>query len=168
MIRRKDARDTSERWFGVASVESSVVGESSGQQAVRISNVVEVGEVEYLSQSVSTRQAPSTSFGVKSRGKGKQKKSGTPAKAAIKRRFEFDDESVVLPKGRGVYFDDPNFAIALKDENKTVSLRHSGRSCPKFRSFWESFRKCSGGHIMIHRVGISGTWGLNFCILKSY
>ena len=33
VVRRKDARDTSERWFGVASVASSVVGESSGQQA---------------------------------------------------------------------------------------------------------------------------------------
>ena len=41
VIRRKGARDTSERWYGVASVESSVVEESSGQQAVRISNVVE-------------------------------------------------------------------------------------------------------------------------------
>ena len=46
VVRRKDARDTSERWFGVAGVESSVVGESSGQQAVRISNIVDVGEVE--------------------------------------------------------------------------------------------------------------------------
>ena len=58
LVRRKDARDTSERWFGVASVESSVVGESSGQQAVRISNGVEVGQVENLPQSVSTMQCP--------------------------------------------------------------------------------------------------------------
>ena len=36
VVRRKNARDTSERWFGVASVDSSLVGESSGQQAVRI------------------------------------------------------------------------------------------------------------------------------------
>ena len=108
VFRRKDAQDTSERWFFGASVESSVVGESSGQQAVRISNVVEVGEVEYLPQSISTMQVPSTSFGVKSPGKGKRKKSETPTKAAIKRRFVFDDESVVLPKGRGAYFDDPN------------------------------------------------------------
>ena len=43
VVRRKEARDTSERWFGVASVASSAVGESSGQQAVRISNVVEIG-----------------------------------------------------------------------------------------------------------------------------
>ena len=74
VVRRKDARDTSERWFGVASVASSVVGESSGQQAIRISNVVEVGQVEYLPQSVSAIQVPSTSFAIKSPGKGKQKK----------------------------------------------------------------------------------------------
>ena len=137
VVRRKDARDTSERWFGVASVASSVVGESSGQQAVRISNVVEVGQVEYLPQPVSTVQAPSTSFAIKSPGKGRQKKSETRPKTAVKRRFGFDDESAVLPKGRGVYFDDPNFAIALRDEDKTVSSRRSGRSrraAPVFQS----------------------------------
>ena len=139
MVRRKDARDTSERRFGVAGVESSVVGESSGQQAVRISNVVEVGQVEYLPQSVSTMQVPSTSFGIKSLGKGEQKKSETPAikQTAIKRRFEFDDDPVVLPKRRGVYFDDPNFAPALRDEDKTVSSSDSGRSrraAPVFQS----------------------------------
>ena len=128
VVRRKDARDTSERWFGVGSVASSAVGGSSGQQAVRISNVVEVGQVEYLPQSVSATQVPSTKFAVKSPGKGKQKKSETPAKTAVKRRFEFDDESVVLPKGRGVYFDDPSIAIALRDDDKTVSSRRSGRS----------------------------------------
>ena len=136
VVRGRDA-NTSERWFGVASVEFSVVGESSGQQAVRISNVVEVGQVEYLPQSVSSMQVPSKSFGIKSPEKGKQKKSETPDKTAIKRRFEFDDESVVLPKRRGVYFDDPNFAIALRDEDKTVSSRRSGRSCcaaPVFQS----------------------------------
>ena len=137
VVRRKDARDTSERWFGVASVASSVVGEPSGQQVVRISNVAEVGRLECLPHSVSSVPVPSTSFGIKGPGKGKQKKSETPAKSAIKRRFEFDDESVVLPKGRGVYFDDPNFAIALRDEDKTVSSRRSGcsrRAAPVFQS----------------------------------
>ena len=139
MVRQKDPRDTSERWFGVGNVASSAVGESSGQQAVRISNVVDVGQVEYLPQSVSATQTqtPSTSFAVKRPGKGQQKKSETPAKTAVKRRFEFDDESVVLSKGRGVYFDDPSFAIALRDEDKTVSSRRSGRSCrgsPVFQS----------------------------------
>ena len=91
VVHRKDARDTSERWFGVASVASSVVGETLGQQAVRISNVVEVGQLEYLPQSVSVTQVPSTSFAIKNPGKGKQKRSETPAKTAVKRRFEFDD-----------------------------------------------------------------------------
>ena len=80
---------------------------------------------------------PTTSFAVKRPGEGKQKKSETPAKTAVKRRFEFDDESVVLPKGRGFYFDDPSFAIALHDDNKTVSLRRrrrSRRAAPVFQS----------------------------------
>ena len=46
VVHPKDARDTSERWFSEAGVASSVVEESSGQQAVRISNAVEVGQVE--------------------------------------------------------------------------------------------------------------------------
>ena len=135
VVRRKDAPDTSERWFGVASVESSGVREFSCQQAARISNV-EVREVEYLPLSVSIMVVPSTSFGVKNPGKGKWMKRETPAKAAIKRRCEFDDESLVLPKGRGDYFVDPNFAIALKVEDKTVSLRRCGRSrsAPVFQS----------------------------------
>ena len=84
--------------------------------------------MKYLPQSVSAIQVPNSSFAIKNPGKGKQKKSQTPAKTAIKRRFEFDDESVMLPKGRGVYFDDPSFAIALRYEDRTVSLRRSGRS----------------------------------------
>ena len=123
MVRRKDARDTCEKLFSVASIESSVVGEYSFQQGVRISNIVEVGEVEYLPQSVSTTQMPSTSCSAKSPGKGKRKKSETPAPVAIKRRFDFNDESVVLAKGQGKYLDDPNFAIALKHQDKTVSSR---------------------------------------------
>ena len=128
VVRQKDARDTSQRWFGVGSVASSAVGESSGQQAVCISNVNKVGQVEFLPQSVSATKVPSTSFAVKSAGKGKQTKIETSTKTAVKRRFEFDDESVVLPKGRAVYFDDPSFAIPLRDEDKIVFSRRSGRS----------------------------------------
>ena len=46
VVRRKEARDTSERWLGLRSVESSEVGEPSCRAGVRISNVVEVGQVE--------------------------------------------------------------------------------------------------------------------------
>ncbi len=51
--------------------------------------------------SVPAPHIPSTSYSAKCPAKGKRKKSETPAPVAIKRRFEFDDESVVLPKGRG-------------------------------------------------------------------
>ena len=61
IVRRKEARDTSERWFGVRSVESSEVGEPSCWTGVRISVAVEVGQVEYLSESVPARDQPCSS-----------------------------------------------------------------------------------------------------------
>ena len=141
VVRRKEARDTSERWLGVRSVESSEVGEPSCRAGVRISNVVEVGHVEYLSGSVPARDQPCGSTKVvspRSPGKGKRKRSVTPAPAVgPKRLFEFDDESIVLPKGRGVYFEDPNFGCALKSQEKTAASRRSGRSrraAPVFQS----------------------------------
>ena len=102
LVCQKDARDTSERWLGVAGVESSVVRESSGQQGVRISNIVEVGEVEYLPESMPVPLIPSTSFSAGSPAKGKRKRSETPTLVAIGRRFVVDVASVVLPKGRGI------------------------------------------------------------------
>ena len=139
VVRRKEARDTSERWFGVRSVESSEVGEPSCRAGVRISNVVEPGQVEYLSGSVPARDQPcsSTTLSPRSSGKGKRKRSATPTPAATTKRFDFDDESIVLPKGRGVYFEDPNFACALKSQEKTAASRRSVRSrraAPVFQS----------------------------------
>ena len=130
VVRRKEARDTSERWFGVRSVESSEFGEPSCRAGVRISNVVEVGLVEYLSGCVPARDQPgsSTTVSPRSPGKVKRKRSVTPAPSASPKRFEFDDESIVLPKGRGVFFEDPNFACALKSQEKTATSRRSGRS----------------------------------------
>ena len=129
VVRQKDARDTSKRWFGVRSVESSEVGDPSCRTGVRISDVVEVGQVEYLSESVLAREQPcsSTTISPRSPGKGKRKRSATPAPAAItpKRLFEFDDESNILPKGRGVYFEDPNFECALKSQKRSAVFPQS-------------------------------------------
>ena len=140
VVRRKEARDTSERWFGVRSVESSEVGEPSCRAGVRIANFVEVGQVEYLSGSVPASDQPCSSATVSPRspGKGKRKRSVTPVPAGSpKRLFEFDDESIVLLKGRGVYFEDPNFECALQSQEKTAASRRSGRSrraAPVFQS----------------------------------
>ena len=100
IVTRKEARDTSERWFGVHSIESSEVGEPSCRTGVRITNVVEVGQIEYVSESVLARDQPCSSTKVSSRirGKGKRMRSATPAPAATsKRLFEFDDESIIVP-----------------------------------------------------------------------
>ena len=139
VVRRKEARDTIERWFGVCSVESFEVGEPSCRAGVRISNVVEVGQVEYLSGSVLARDQPcsSTTLSPRNPGKGKHKRSATPTPTATTKRFEFDDESIVLPKGRGDYFEDPNFACALKSQEETAASRwivRSRRAAPVFLS----------------------------------
>ena len=97
---------------------------------MRISNVVEVGQVEYLSGSVPARDqhGSSTTVSPRNRGKGKLKRGVTPAPAASPKEFEFDDELIVLPKGRGVYFEDPKFACALKSQEKTAASRRNGCS----------------------------------------
>ena len=130
VVRRKEARDTSERWFRVRSVESSEVGEPSCRAGVRISDVVEVGRVEYLSEPVPARDQPCSSAAISPRspGKGKRKRSATTAPAATPKKFEFDDESIVLPKGRGVYFEVPNFECAVKSQEKTAASRRNDRS----------------------------------------
>ena len=116
----------------VRSVESSENGEPSCRAGVRIS-VVELGQVEYLSGSVPARDQPcsSTTLSTRSPGKRKRKRSATPAPVASpKRLFEFDDESIILPKGRGVYFEDPNFECALKSQkNCCISSEWSQSSC---------------------------------------
>ena len=126
VVRRKDAWDTLERWFGVRSVESSENGKPSCRTGVRISDVVEVGQVEYLFESVLARDQPCSSGATippRRPGKGKRKRSATPAPAAApKRLFEFDDESIILPKRKGVYFEDPIFECALKSTRNPLRL----------------------------------------------
>ena len=46
LSQRKAVKDTRERWFGAETVASSAVGESAPRTIVRISDVVEVGDVQ--------------------------------------------------------------------------------------------------------------------------
>ena len=45
--RRKAVRDTRERWFGA---EKSTIGETAPRTTVRVSDVVEVGDVQYIAE----------------------------------------------------------------------------------------------------------------------
>ena len=48
MSQRKALEDTQDRWFGAETVASSAVGESAPRTNVRTSDVVEVGDVQYV------------------------------------------------------------------------------------------------------------------------
>ena len=47
---RKAVRDTRERWFSAETVASSAVGETAPRTTVRISDVEEVGDVQYVAE----------------------------------------------------------------------------------------------------------------------
>ena len=48
LSRRKAMKDTRERWCSAETVASSAVGETAPRTSVRISDVVEVGDVQYV------------------------------------------------------------------------------------------------------------------------
>ena len=48
--RRKALKDTQERWFGAETVASSAVGEAATRTTVRISDVVEVGDMQNVEE----------------------------------------------------------------------------------------------------------------------
>ena len=50
LSQRKAVRDTRERWFSAETVASSAVGESAPRTTVRISDVIEVGDVQNVAE----------------------------------------------------------------------------------------------------------------------
>ena len=48
--RRKTVKDTRERWFDAETIASSAVGEAAPRTTVRISDVVEVGDVQHIEE----------------------------------------------------------------------------------------------------------------------
>ena len=48
--RRRAMKDTRERWFSAETVASSAVGETAPRATVRISDVLEVGDVRYVAE----------------------------------------------------------------------------------------------------------------------
>ena len=50
LSQRKAMKDTRERWFSGETVASSVVGETAPRTSVRISDVVEVGDMQYVAE----------------------------------------------------------------------------------------------------------------------
>ena len=98
-------------------------GESSSQYGVRVSTVVEEGQVDYVPVVAPSRKVAGHSRHLSSPGKGKKKVSRSPVK--LPRQLEVSSPSVGSRK-RAV-IDDSNFAAALTTESPRGKTRKSGR-----------------------------------------
>ena len=120
--RRRVVKDTSEQWYRLGAVRPSSV-ESSSQYGVRISTVVEEGQVDYVPVAAPPRKFASQSRHLTSPGKGKKKVSHSTVK--LPRQFEVSSPS--LSSRKRTVIDDNNFAAALTTESPQGKTRRSGR-----------------------------------------
>ena len=120
--RRRVVKDTSEQWYRLGAVRLSS-GESSSQYGVRISTVVEEGQVDYVPVAARSRKVAGQSRRLSSPGKGKRKVSHSP----VKLRRQFEVSSPPPSSRKRTVIDDPNFAAALTTESPRGKTRKSGR-----------------------------------------
>ena len=66
---KKAVKDT--RWFGAETVASSAVGEAATRTTVRVSDVLEIGDVQYVEEH-NRFGLPCCSLSMSSHGKGKR------------------------------------------------------------------------------------------------
>ena len=93
LSQRKAVKDTRERWFSGETVASSAVGESAPKTTVRISDVVEVGDVQYVAEHEKLG-LPFCSWS--SPGKGKKRQSFA-SPGVTKKQFSVCSPSVSRP-----------------------------------------------------------------------
>ena len=121
--RRRMVKDTSEQWYRLGAVRPSSGGESSSQYGVRISTVVEEGQIDYVPVAAPSHKVASHSRRLSSPGKGKKKVSHSPVQ--VRRQFEVFSPPVSSRKR--TVTDDPNFTAALISESPRGKTRKSGR-----------------------------------------
>ena len=121
--RRRVVKDTSEQWYRLGAERPSS-DESSSQCGVRISTVVEEGQVDYVPVAAPPCKVGSHSRHPSSPGKGKKKVSHSPVK--VHRHFELSSPPVSSRKR--TVTDDPNFAAAPVTESPQGKTRKSGRN----------------------------------------
>ena len=113
LSQRKAVKNTREQWFSGETVASSAVGESAPRTIVRISDVVQVGDVQYVAEHEKlglpccSRSSP---------GKGKKRKSSA-SPGVPKKQFSVCSPSVSRP----------SFESALEKSFEKSGARTSGR-----------------------------------------
>ena len=93
--RRRAMKDTRERWFGAETIASSVVCETAPSTTVRISDVVEVGDVQYVEEHEKLG-LPCCSRSASSPGKSKKKRMPVSPGVA-KKQFSVESPSASHP-----------------------------------------------------------------------
>ena len=84
--RRKVVKDTRERWFGAETVASSAVGETAPRTTVRISDVVEVGDVKYDEEH---EKLGLPCYSLSASSPGKSKKRQVPVSLGVEKNTNF-------------------------------------------------------------------------------
>ena len=128
MSQRKAMKDTRERWFSAETVASSVVGESAPRTTVHISDVVEVGDVQYVAEHENLSLpccSRSTSISVKSK-----KRRAPVSPGLVKKQF-----SVSIPSASR-----RSFETALQKSFEKSGARRSGRDRLNAPVFQEGYQ----------------------------
>ena len=114
--RRKVVKDTRERWFGAETVASSAVGEAAARTTVRISDVVEVENLQYVEEHdklgllCCSRSSP-----------WKNKKRRVPVSPVVVAEKQFSVESPSASR--------PSFEATFEKSFCKSGGRRSGRDC---------------------------------------
>ena len=114
MSQRKAMKDTRERWFSAETVASSVVGESAPQTTVRISDVDEVGDMQYV---VEHEKLGLPCCSRSTSGLGKRRAPVSPG--VVRKQFSVSSPSASRP----------SFESALQKSFEKSGARRSGRGC---------------------------------------
>ena len=125
---RKAVKNTRERWFSSETVASSAVGESAPRTTDLISDVVEVGDVQYVAEHEKLG-LPCCSRSTSSPGKGK-KRQASMSPGASKKTF-----SVASASGSR-----PSLESALQKRFEKSGARRSGcarRNAPVFQGGYQ-------------------------------
>ena len=110
--RQSKLQFTRERWFGAVTVASSAVGEVAPRTSVRISDVVEVGDMQYVEEHIK--------FGLPCCGRsspGKSKKRRLPVSPVVAKKKQFSVESPSVSR--------PSFKAALEKSIEKSGARRS-------------------------------------------
>ena len=127
-LRRRSAKDTSERWYHGGSPRS----ETASRPGVRISDVVEEGRVEYVPVAPPALGPPGPSRIHSSSSKRKRKVTRSPVK--LPRKVEISSPPASPPRRSLV--EDPSFASALAApafRRKSCRSGRDRRAAPVFQ-----------------------------------